>query len=373
MRIVSIVGARPEFVQAAVLSRALRERHHEILVHTGQHYDDLMSDVFFRDLGLPEADVNLGIGSSTLWGTVGSLLARLGDELQRIDPDLVVVRGDTSSTIAGALAARQTNYPLAHIEAGMRSFDLTMPEETNRVVADHLADLLFVTDEATAHRLADEGIRDRVFVVGDVMYDTYLETVAGLDGAAPAIGLAPRSYDLLTIHRQENTDERAVLTRLISAFAEAPRPVVFPVHPRTRARIAEFDIVVPPALRCVEPFGYREMIQMERDAHRIYTDSGGVQREAYFGGVECVTLRERTEWTNTIDAGWNRLVGSSVDAIRATFSEAPRTAGPRPPIFGSGDAARRICAALETPAALDAIAGARQLREIRRPKVRSQG
>ena len=365
MKIFSIVGARPEFVQAAVLSRSLRERHDEVLIHTGQHYDDLMSDVFFRDLGLPHPDRNLEIAASDLWHQVGAALARLGDEVIAIDPDLVIVRGDTSSTIAGALAARQANYPLVHVEAGMRSHDLTMPEETNRVVADHLSDLLFATDDMTAARLRAEHVSGAIFVVGDVMYDTYLATLPSL-GTDPIAELVLGAYDLLTIHRQENTDDPHVLARLIAAFTTAPRPVLFPVHPRTRARLTAHGIATPPPLRMIEPLGYNELVRAERGAHRIYTDSGGVQREAYFGRVECVTLRERTEWTSTVAAGWNRLVGSSVEAIRATFEEPLRPHRPHPPLFGDGHAATRIRAALESPQVEAIVRRRRALREARR-------
>jgi UDP-GlcNAc3NAcA epimerase len=365
LKILSIVGARPEFVQAAMVSRALRKHHDEILVHTGQHYDDVMSDAFFRDLAIPEPDVNLSIAPGTQWGQIGEMLPALADTIRSADPDLVIVRGDTSSTVAGALAARQTLYPLAHVEAGMRSYDVSMPEEANRVVADHLADIQFVTDDSARKLLAREGIDRHVYVVGDVMYDTFLATTADAVNGSAADGYAPGSYDLLTIHRGENTDDRERLSRLVAAFETAPRPVVFPIHPRTRKRIAEFGIDIPSAIDVREPLGYREMLAFERNANRIYTDSGGVQREAYFAGVACVTLRDNTEWKNTVDAGWNELVGTSIDAIRRTFAEAPASSRERPPLFGNGDAADRMCAILETASVRELLASRRRLRESR--------
>ncbi len=367
MKIVSIVGARPEFVQVAVLSPLLRRAHEEILVHTGQHYDERMSDRFFQQLNIPEPDYNLGVAAATPSAQTGEMIASLADVFRATDPDLVIVRGDTSSTLAGALAAKSLFLPLAHIEGGMRSYDRTMPEEINRVVADHISDVALVTDEAARGRLAAEGIVRDVHVCGDVMYDIFLRA---RDAARASLSehlrpLVSAPYDLLTLHRAENTDDRARLAAIVAGFEGAPRPIVFPVHPRTAARLRDFGIPLPPAIVPVEPLGYLDVVALESGAHAIFTDSGGVQREAYFAGVPCVTVRDSTEWTNTVEAGWNRLVGADTAKIRAALrSELPRPAE-RPPLFGNGDAAERIVAALDDPATREIVRVARETRRAR--------
>jgi UDP-N-acetylglucosamine 2-epimerase len=366
MKIASIVGARPEFVQAAVVSSVIREQHQEVLIHTGQHYDDLMSDVFFRDLKLPLPDVNLDVGSNAPSTQTGQMLARLESLFHEVDPDLVIVRGDTNSTLAGALAAKQSLFPVAHIEAGMRSFDLTAPEEINRVITDRIADFLFTVDENDAARLAMETVPGHVFVVGDVMYDTYCKATTTLP--IPQNGAYVRrtgSYDLLTIHRSENTDDPLKLRRLISAFGKAPRPVIFPIHPRTRKRLQDFGIALPSAIEAVEPLGYLEMLAAERNAHCVFTDSGGVQREAYYAGVECVTLRDVTEWTNTVKAGWNVLVGDSSERIGEELVKPRHSQRPHPPLFGDGRASYKIAEILNLSQVQEVITTRRRVRTSR--------
>ena len=367
MRIVSIIGARPEFVQVAVLSREIRRRHEEILIHTGQHYDANMSQGFFDELAIPEPEINLGIGSMAASAQCGEMIAKLASAIEEAEPDLVIVRGDTNSTLAGAIVTKQLLLPLVHIEAGMRSYDRTMPEEINRVVADHLADVSLVVDDATAERLALEGIRRDVHVVGDVMYDIYLASlphaINRLPAAAAALAGAP--YDLLTIHRSENTDDRTRLAAILRAFAAAPNPVLFPIHPRTRARIAEFGIELPAQIVPLEPFGYLQMVEAERGARAIFTDSGGVQREAYFAGRPCVTLRDTTEWTNTVEAGWNHLTGADGDRIARFLRDVPAVPKAHPPLFGHGDAAQRIVAALEGPGVAQIVRDAAAARASR--------
>ncbi len=367
MRIVSIIGARPEFVQVAVLSREIRRNHEEILIHTGQHYDANMSQGFFDELAIPEPEINLGIGSMAASAQCGEMIAKLATAIAEVEPDLVIVRGDTNSTLAGAIVAKQLLLPLVHIEAGMRSFDRTMPEEINRVVADHLADVCLVVDGATAERLALEGIRRDVHVVGDVMFDIYLSSLPHASGrlppAAAAVSSAP--YDLLTIHRSENTDDRVRLRAILRGFDAAPHPVLFPIHPRTRARIAEFGIELPENIVPLEPFGYLQMVEAERGARVVFTDSGGVQREAYFARRPCVTLRDTTEWTNTVDAGWNRLVGADGEQIARFLRETPALPDAHPPLFGEGDAARRIVAALELPSVTQIVEAAAAARATR--------
>jgi UDP-N-acetylglucosamine 2-epimerase len=366
MKLASIVGARPEFVQAAAVSSVIRERHNEILIHTGQHYDDLMSDVFFRDLKLPLPDIYLDVGSRLPSEQTGEMLIRLERALSEVDPDVVVVRGDTNSTLAGAIAARQGLFPLAHIESGMRSFDLTMPEEVNRVATDHIADILFAIDADGASQLAAEGVQGRVFVTGDVMYDTYCMATSKLlrlDNGAKSLRTGP--YDILTIHRAENTDDPDRLRTLLRAFSHAPRPVIFPIHPRTRKRITEFEIVVPATIQLVEPLGYLDMLKAERGASCIFTDSGGVQREAYFAGIQCVTLRNVTEWTNTVKVGWNSLAGTSLEGLISAFDVVADKNMVRPPLFGDGRASHKIVAALESEPVTQLILNRRQLRKSR--------
>jgi UDP-N-acetylglucosamine 2-epimerase len=277
----------------------------------------------------------------------------------------VIVRGDTSSTLAGALAAKQLLLPLAHVEAGMRSYDRTMPEEINRVVTDHIADLQLVTDDAARERLASEGIEHGVYVCGDVMYDLFIRASGRAALPAALQAETERPFVLLTLHRAENTDDRRRLAEIISGFRASPVPVIFPVHPRTRARLAEFGISLPPSIVAVEPLGYLDIVALESRAHTIFTDSGGVQREAYFAGVPCVTLRDTTEWTNTVEAGWNRLAGADAQAIDALLQHPPAGAATRPPLFGDGSAAEHIVAALETPETAELVAAARATRRAR--------
>ncbi|MBD5655979.1 MAG: UDP-N-acetylglucosamine 2-epimerase (non-hydrolyzing), partial [Candidatus Eremiobacteraeota bacterium] len=296
MRIVSIVGARPEFVQVAVLSRALRQNHEEILVHTGQHYDGRMSDGFFDQLEIPEPAINLNVGSLAASEQTAEMMKGLAAAIAAADADLVVVRGDTNSTLAAAIVAKQLLLPLAHVEAGMRSYDRTMPEEINRVVTDHIADIALVVDHAARLRLLREGIGQGVYVCGDVMFDIFCRARAG---AAPSLSVALREltrepYDLLTLHRAENTDDRERLAAIVDGFANAPRPVILPLHPRTATRLREFGIALPARIVVLEPLDYLTMVALQGGARTIFTDSGGVQREAYFAAVPCLTLRDTT-------------------------------------------------------------------------------
>jgi UDP-GlcNAc3NAcA epimerase len=367
MKFVSIVGARPEFVQTAILSRLLRERHEEVLIHTGQHYDRGMSGRFFEELEIPKPDVDLGVGSLGASAQVGQIMARLAEAIAPLEADAVIVRGDTNSTLAGAIVAKQLLLPLVHVEAGMRSYDRTAPEEINRIAVDHISDLCLTTDASAAARLAGEGIDDAV-VVGDVMYDLFLRartsaTTETLPATARRLLDAP--FVLLTLHRTENVDDRERLAAIVAGFADAPAPVVFPVHPRTAARLKAFGIALPPEIVAIDPVGYLEMLTLETRARTIFTDSGGVQREAYFAGVPCVTLRDATEWTNTVEAGWNRLAGASTVAIRRCVLDPPTVPASRPALFGTGDAAEKARAALESERFLQLAAGLRATRRRR--------
>lgn len=349
MKIVSIVGARPEFIQAAPVSRALREKHREILVHTGQHYDYLMSQAFFDQLDIPAPDYNLEVGSGSHARQTGEILIRLEEVLLKERPDLVIVRGDTNSTLAGALAASKLHIPAAHIEAGERSFDRRMPEEINRLVADCLADIHFCASRKAVGRLAAEGITASVHWVGDVMLDAMLQNrpiARRKSRILERLGLEPGRYGLVTVHRAGNTDDPARLGQIVAGLNRVPEIVVFPVHPRTRKALAQLGIPFADHVRLIEPVSYFDMIVLEENARVIATDSGGVQREAYFLGVPCLTLRDETEWVETVEAGWNLLVGTEPERI----VEAWLTFSPpadHPPIFGDGRAAQRIAEILE--------------------------
>ncbi len=349
MKILSIVGARPEFVQAAPVSRALRAQHREILVHTGQHYDYEMSAVFFQQLGLPPPDYNLEVGSGSHAWQIGQMLIRLEKALLKQQPDWVIVRGDTNSTIAGALAAVKLGAPLVHIEAGLRSFDNRMPEEINRVLTDRVSNVLFCPTETAVRNLTAEGITTGVYQVGDVMYDGLLYNLSLAEAQSTILadlGLSPRRYLLATVHRASNTDARDNLASILDAFAQANEPVIFPIHPRTRKQLAFFELDVAPNVRLIDPASYFDILVLQKNARLLLTDSGGMQKEIYCLGTPCITLREQTEWVETVDAGWNVLVGADRRQIlQAIESFAPPDE--RPLLYGDGRAAERIVDTLE--------------------------
>jgi UDP-N-acetylglucosamine 2-epimerase len=348
VKVLSVVGARPQFVKASPLSQELRRRHLEVLVHTGQHYDHGMSAIFFAELGLPEPDYHLGVGSGTHGAQTGAMLAAIEEVLLRERPDAVLVYGDTNSTLAGALAAAKLQIPVAHVEAGLRSFNRAMPEELNRVVADHLATWLFAPSDLARRQLASEGIVSGVSVVGDIMYDAVLLHRERASRASfPAGDLDAETYYLCTIHRAENTDDPVALAAIFAGLSCLERPVLLPLHPRTRKRMQEFGVKAGAGVRLIEPVGFLDMLRLEESAACILTDSGGVQKEAYYLGVPCVTLRRETEWVETVAAGWNRLSGVDPEAIVAAVRASDSVRGlPRPDLYGAGDSARRIVAGL---------------------------
>jgi UDP-GlcNAc3NAcA epimerase len=349
MKVLSIVGARPEFVQAAPVSRALRPRHEEILVHTGQHYDYEMSAVFFRQLGLPAPDHNLGVGSGSHAWQTGQMLVQLEQVLAEEQPDWVIVRGDTNSTLAGALVAVKLGLPLAHVEAGLRSFDRTMPEEINRVLTDRIADALFCPTDAAVRNLSAEGIDSGVYQVGDVMLDGLLHNLSLAEARSTILvdlNLAPGRYLLATVHRAANTDVRENLAAILSGFGQADEPIVFPAHPRTRKQMSLFGLDVPPNVRLSEPLSYFDVLILQKHARLLLTDSGGMQKEAYCLGTPCVTLREQTEWVETVEVGWNVLVGADAARIVAAVRSFTPPAE-RPALYGDGRAAEHIVATLE--------------------------
>ncbi|GAB4504740.1 MAG: UDP-N-acetylglucosamine 2-epimerase (non-hydrolyzing) [Anaerolineales bacterium] len=345
--IASIVGARPQFVKAAPLSRALATVFDEKLIHTGQHYDYGMSDVFFEQLGIAP-HYNLGVGSGSHAGQTGGMMIALERLLDEMKPDLVLVYGDTNSTLAGALVAAKARIPLAHVEAGLRSYNRAMPEEINRVVADHLSDILFCPTDVAVQNLAKEGIRQNVHQVGDVMYDALLYNLAQARGRSTILAdldLQSGKYALVTVHRAANTDHPANMTAILTALGRLPTRIVFPLHPRTRKLLAHYGLSAPPNVSLLEPVGYFDMLILEENADCILTDSGGMQKEAYLLGVRCITLRDETEWVETVQAGWNTLAGARSEAIQDAY-ENWRPRGERPALYGDGHAAEKICTVL---------------------------
>jgi UDP-GlcNAc3NAcA epimerase len=352
VRILTVVGNRPQFIKAAAVSGPLRERHEEILVHTGQHHDDSLSRVFFSELGLarPEHQLHVAGGSNT--SQTARMLSALEPLIAETAPDALLVYGDTNSTLAGALAGAQAGVAVIHAEAGMRSFDRAMPEELNRVLTDHLAGLLLCSSENAAANLRAESVAGAIDVVGDVMVDVALrwQPAARERAEVPAAyGLEPGRYLLLTAHRAGNVDDPRRLARLVALVQELPEAAVFPLHPRTAARLRESGLLAKleaiEGLRLTAPLGYLEFSALLCQARAVLTDSGGVQKEAYLAGVACVTLRPNTEWLETVESGWNTLVDLDPDAMLAALAAgAPDVA--REPLYGDGQAAVRCVQAI---------------------------
>jgi UDP-N-acetylglucosamine 2-epimerase len=322
MKILTVVGARPQFIKLAPLSKILRENGiNEIIVHTGQHYDENMNDLFFKELEIPEPDYNLGIGSGNHGEQTGKMLIEIEKIMLKENPDLVIVYGDTNSTLAGALAASKLHIKLAHVEAGLRSFNKRMPEEINRVLTDHVSDILFCPTQTAVENLKNEGITKGVYLVGDVMFDALLHFSKISDTKSnilERLNIKPKEYYLATIHRAENTDNYERLKNILIAFSKMNEIVVFPIHPRTRKMINYYglgDLLENDNVKVIDPVGYLDMLKLEKNAKAILTDSGGVQKEAFWLKVPCITLRDETEWIETVNLGWNRLVGSDVEKI----------------------------------------------------------
>jgi UDP-GlcNAc3NAcA epimerase len=345
MRFASIVGARPQFVKVAVVSRALRQLHEELIIHTGQHYDDNMSAQFFDELAIPAADYHLGCGSGSHGTQTGRMLEAIEAVLLKEHFDAVIVYGDTNSTLAGALAAAKLHIPVAHVEAGLRNFDQAMPEEINRVLSDHLSSRLYCPTETACKNLNKEGITRGVEFVGDVMYDLLLQVRPALaqrtEKLLRTFHLAPQSYALVTVHRAVNADSQEAMSGIAMGLNKLDMPVIFPVHPRTRARLEHYGITWEKHVHLIEPLGYPDMMALGRTAYRILTDSGGLQKEAFFLGVPCITLREETEWVETVESGWNTLVGTRWQDIVNAVNR-PDLEPPLHNPFGEGDAAIRI-------------------------------
>ena len=344
MRIVSVVGARPQFVKAAPLLRAFGDGHTSVLVHTGQHYDARMSDVFFDELGLPEPNYHLGVGSGPHGRQTGEMIARLETVLADERPDWVVVFGDTNSTLAAALAAAKLCQPIAHVEAGLRSFNRAMPEEINRIVADALADLLLCPTNTAVENLQREGIVRGVHQVGDVMMEVLAEAAtraAAESSILRRLEIEERRFAVATVHRAENTDDPGRLAQIVRGLETSDDPVIFPVHPRTARALDAVNPAPRSPVRIVEPMGYLDMVRLAGSARIVATDSGGLQKEAYWLGTPCVTLRDETEWVETVAAGWNVLAGADTRRIAAALADFVPT-GPRADACPDPPPSRRI-------------------------------
>ena len=353
MKFFSIVGARPQFIKAAPLSQAIRNRHHEYLLHTGQHYDDNMSGIFFDDLQIPKQDNNLGIGSGSHAVQTAEMMVGIEKAVLTENPDIVLVYGDTNSTIAGALAAIKIHVPVAHIEAGLRSFNRDMPEEINRVLTDRISQFLFCPTQTAMDNLKSEGMAEKSYLVGDVMVDAlyFFSKIAECKvNPLKRFDLKPKSYSLATIHRPVNTDDPENLRNIVRAFIDSENKILFSVHPRTRKLLQQHGIInlieSDSNVIISQPLSYLEVILLEKSARRILTDSGGMQKEAFLWGVPCITLREETEWTETIDQGWNILVGADYNKILTalrTFEPATE----RNFSYGDGHTSQKIVEILE--------------------------
>jgi len=343
--IATVIGARPQFVKAAVLSRAINERDelNEILIHTGQHFDDNMSGVFFRELEIPSPHFNLGISGGTHARMTAEMLIAIESVLMDIKPDLVLTFGDTNSTLAGALAAAKLNIPIAHVEAGLRSFNRTMPEEINRILADHVSSLLFCPTDLAVRNLKNEGVTTGVSLTGDVMFDAVKfarDTAYKGSSIIEDLSLEDTQFGLCTIHRSDATETRKRLQHLLNYVGEHSDglTIVFPLHPRTGQAMERFGLRVPACMKVVEPVGYFDLQRLLGGAQMVFTDSGGLQKEAYFHRIPCVTLRDETEWVETIDAGWNRLwTNPHLASTRSEIAE-----------YGTGHAATEILSKINT-------------------------
>ncbi|QJD85267.1 non-hydrolyzing UDP-N-acetylglucosamine 2-epimerase [Cohnella herbarum] len=351
-KIVTVVGARPQFIKVAPVSRVLRKQYHEIIVNTGQHYDANMADVFFQQLDIPLPDYNLGVGSATHGKQTGQMLQMIESVLIDEKPEAVLVYGDTNSTLAGALAASKMHIPIIHVEAGLRSFNKKMPEEVNRVMTDHISTLLFAPTDTAVSNLSKEGIVNGVYQVGDVMYDAMIYNIelAQQRYCIEDFGLKSKQYYLSTIHRAENTDNRDLLKNILLALSNLNVDVILPLHPRTKVKMNEYglgNILESSNIRVIEPVSYLEMILLEQQARGIITDSGGVQKEAYFLQVPCYTLRTETEWVETVNCGWNQLLHPDTpDLAHAILRECERPYIPN--LFGDGRASEKIVSSIRT-------------------------
>ena len=355
MKIVTIVGARPQFIKAAAVSRKLRQEHKEILVHTGQHYDANMSDIFFEELQIPKPDINLGVGSGSHARQTADMMVGIEEILQKEIPDYMMVYGDTNSTLAGALAASKIHIPIIHVEAGLRSFNMNMPEEINRILTDRISTLLFCPTETAVKNLQNEGITSRIYNIGDVMCDAVLFYSIEMEKQSRDIWFSRlrkihgvhepiNKWYLATIHRAENTDSAEKVAEILSAFEQLEYPVIFPVHPRTRGLVDQlYKNNNYKNLLLVEPMGYLDMLYFAKNAVKIVTDSGGLQKEAYILGTPCITIREQTEWVETMNGNCNILTQPQKWEIIEKVENIEVDINGRKNYYGNGDAADKLC------------------------------
>jgi len=349
LKIVTIVGARPQFIKAAVVSRALQSSHsniQEVIIHTGQHFDSNMSDIFFKELNIPEPNYNLGVGGGTHGENTGRMLEAIEAKLLIEKPDYLLVYGDTDSTLAGSLAAAKLQIPVCHIEAGLRSFNRIMPEELNRILTDHVSTILFTPTDIATKNLSNEGIYgEKVNQVGDVMNDAalfYSEKAQHTSRILEDMNLSSKNFVLATIHRAENTDDQRNMRNILSGFEQSPTTIVWPMHPRTKKRLNEFDLQLPASVKVIDPVGYLDMVMLEKHCTMIATDSGGVQKEAYFHGVPCLTLRNETEWVELVENGYNKLVGVDSKLIAEGLNNKMSEVEGKHNLYGNGDSGLRI-------------------------------
>lgn len=350
MKIITVIGARPQFIKAAAVSNKLRNKNEEVLIHTGQHYDKNMSKIFFDELDIPYPDYNLSVGSGGHGKQTGEMLIKLEEIYEKERPDMVLVYGDTNSTLAGALVASKMLIPVVHVEAGLRSFNKIMPEEQNRIITDHLSSLLFAPTETAVRNLKNEGIIKNVYKVGDVMFDAVLhfgEVAKRKSEIIKHLDIENEGFVLATIHRAENTNNLARLRNIIEALNDSGKTVILPLHPRTKKYIQDYGLSFNNNIKVINPIGYLDMLSLEKNCIKIVTDSGGVQKEAFFMHKPCITMREETEWVETVENDWNRIVGTDKEKILEEITNfKPRML--QKDIFGDGKSSEKICDIIES-------------------------
>ena len=350
MKIISVVGARPQFIKLAILSKELRENHNEIIIHTGQHYDDNMSRYFFEEMQIAKPDYNLNIGSGSHGKQTAEMLIGLEDIFLHQKPDVVITFGDTNTTLATGLAATKLNIPVAHVEAGLRSHNREMPEEINRILTDHISDYLFAPTLTAMENIKIENLYGKPFLVGDVMYDSLLyygKIAEQKSRILKNLKLKQKEYILLTLHRPYNVDNIQKLQNIFSALKQTKRFIVLPVHPRSRKMIESTNTIIPENISIIEPLGYLDFIFLQKHSEKIITDSGGIQKEAYLNGIPCITIRPETEWIETVEAGWNVLVGDKKDQLIENCLHF-KPSHNRPRYFGDGNSSKKIISILES-------------------------
>tara|TARA_B100000678_G_scaffold81561_1_gene67855 strand:+ start:1040 stop:2098 length:1059 start_codon:yes stop_codon:yes gene_type:complete len=350
MKIISVVGARPQFIKLAILSKELRENHNEIIIHTGQHYDDNMSKYFFEEMQIAKPDYNLNIGSGSHGKQTAEMLIGLEDIFLHQKPDVVITFGDTNTTLATGLAATKLNIPVAHVEAGLRSHNREMPEEINRILTDHISDYLFAPTLTAMENIKIENLYGKPFLVGDVMYDSLLyygKIAEQKSRILKNLKLRQKEYILLTLHRPYNVDNIHKLQNIFSALKQTKKIIVLPVHPRSRKMIERTNTIIPENISIIEPLGYLDFIFLQKHSEKIITDSGGIQKEAYLNGIPCITIRPETEWIETVKAGWNVLVGDKKDQLIENCLHF-KPSHNRPRYFGDGNSSKKIISILES-------------------------